>query len=69
MEKEAILRIIILSWEFPPRIIGDIAHFVEGLSVELVKNNVDVHIITYNDALTGYEKRSDGVKIHREIEI
>ncbi|UCH02478.1 MAG: glycosyltransferase family 4 protein [Candidatus Bathyarchaeota archaeon] len=59
------MRILILSWEFPPRIIGDLAQYVDRLAVSLVKKDVDVYIVTFHNDWTGFENRSDGVKIYR----
>jgi glycogen synthase len=54
-----------LSWEYPPHIVGGLARHVHALSIELVKRNYDVHVIASkpNDS-TDYEL-SDGVHIHR----
>jgi glycogen synthase len=54
-----------LSWEYPPHIVGGLARHVHALSIELVKMNYDIHVITARafDSV-GYEKR-DGVHIHR----
>lgn len=59
------MRAIILTWEFPPRIIGSLAHYVNRLAVELVKNKVDVYVVTYHDTWTGYDEGADGVKAYR----
>jgi len=62
---ETNLRVIILTWEFPPRIIGQLAHYVNKLAVELVKNKVDVHVVTYHDSWVGFSQGQDGVKAYR----
>ncbi len=59
------MRAIILTWEFPPRIVGSLAHYVNRLAVELVKNKVDVYVVTYHDTWTGYDEGADGVKAYR----
>jgi len=59
------LRVVILAWEFPPRIVGQLAHYVNSLAVELVRKNVDVHVITYHDSWVGYHQGADGVKAYR----
>lgn len=59
------MRAIILTWEFPPRIIGSLAHHVNRLAVELVKNKVDVYVVTYHDTWNGYDEGADGVKAYR----
>lgn len=57
--------VLMLSWEYPPHIVGGLARHVHALSVELVKMNYDIHVITaraFDSA--SYEKR-DGIHIHR----
>jgi glycosyltransferase involved in cell wall biosynthesis len=56
---------IILSWEYPPRIIGHLADYVRELAVQLVKNKVETYVVTYHDFLTGEYDGSDGVKTYR----
>lgn len=58
------MRVIILSWEYPPRIVGKLAHYVVALATKLAKRGVDSHVITYHDSLTG-DFEDSGVKIHR----
>ncbi len=57
------MRVIILSWEYPPRIVGQLAGYVKKLAAQLVKNKVEVYVVTYHDFLTGRHDNSDGVKI------
>jgi glycosyltransferase involved in cell wall biosynthesis len=59
------LRVIILTWEFPPRIIGQLAYYVNRLAVELVKKNIDAHVVTYNSSWVGPHEGADGVKAYR----
>lgn len=59
------MRVIILSWEYPPRIVGQLANYVKKLAGQLVKNKVEVYVITYHDFLTGEHDDSDGTKIIR----
>jgi 1,4-alpha-glucan branching enzyme len=56
---------IILSWEYAPRIIGHLADYVRELALQLVKNEVETHVVTYHDFLTGEYDESDGVKTYR----
>jgi glycosyltransferase involved in cell wall biosynthesis len=56
---------IILSWEYPPRIIGHLADYVRELAVQLVKNKVETYVVTYHDFLTGEYDELDGVKTYR----
>jgi glycosyltransferase involved in cell wall biosynthesis len=59
------VRVIIFTWEFPPRITGQLAHYVNRLAAELVKKNVDVYIVTYNNSWTGFHQGADGIKAYR----
>ncbi|MGA9388458.1 MAG: glycosyltransferase [Candidatus Bathyarchaeia archaeon] len=59
------MRVIILSWEYPPRIVGQMANYVKKLAAQLVKNKVEVYVITYHDFLTGGHDDPDGVKTIR----
>jgi hypothetical protein len=57
--------VIILTWEFPPRIVGELAYYVNKLAVELVKKSVDTHVVTYNNSWVGFHQGADGVKAYR----
>ncbi len=59
------MRVIMLSWEYPPRIVGQMANYVKKLAAQLVKNKVEVYVITYHDFLTGGHDDPDGVKTIR----
>ncbi len=57
--------ILMLAWEYPPKIVGGLARHVAGLAKALSNNHCEVHIIT--TAVTGspnYEK-ANGVHVHR----
>ncbi|MCX8153850.1 MAG: glycosyltransferase [Candidatus Bathyarchaeota archaeon] len=59
------MRIILFSWEYPPRVVGKLADYVHLLATELVKNRVDTYVVTYHDFLTGAVEEPNGVKIFR----
>ena len=59
------MRAIILSWEYPPRIVGQLANHVKKLASQLVKNSVEVYVVTYHEFSTGGHDDSDGVKTIR----
>jgi len=59
------MRIIILSWEYPPRVVGKLSEYVKALSTQLTTNKVDVNVVTYDDRLTGLDKEPTGVKTFR----
>jgi hypothetical protein len=59
------MRVIIFSWEYPPRIVGQLAEYIKELSTQLVKNKIETYIITYHDSLTGIFDEPNGVKVVR----
>jgi hypothetical protein len=59
------MRVIIFSWEYPPRIIGKLAEYISALATQLVKNKVETHIVTYHDFLTGAVEEASGIKTVR----
>ncbi len=59
------MRVIIFTWEFPPRIVGQLSLYVNRLAVELVRRKVDVRVVTYHDSWKGYDEGADGVKAYR----
>lgn len=55
-----------LSWEYPPRIVGGISPHVHDLSQELVKAGVEVHVVTKaTPAAPDEETEPSGVHVHR----
>lgn len=55
-----------LSWEYPPRIVGGISPHVYELSQELAKLDIEVHIITKATPLAPDEElEPSGVHVHR----
>lgn len=59
------MRFVIFSWEYPPRIVGELANYVKELATQLVKNNEKVWVVTYHDFLTGEHEEPEGVKTFR----
>ena len=59
------MQIIILSWEYPPRIVGDLANHVKNLATQLAKNKIQTNVITYHDYLTGQYDEPEGTKTFR----
>jgi 1,4-alpha-glucan branching enzyme len=59
------MQVIILSWEYPPRIVGQLASYVKNLAVHLVENQTKTCVITYDDYLTGEHEEPEGVKTVR----
>lgn len=55
-----------LSWEYPPRIVGGISPHVFDLSKELVKLGIELHVITKSTAMAPDEEiEPSGVYVHR----
>jgi len=60
------MRIVMLSWEYPPRIVGGISPHVYELSQELAGKGVEVHVITKETPLAPDEAvEASGVHVHR----
>jgi glycosyltransferase involved in cell wall biosynthesis len=59
------LKILMLTWEFPPNIVGGLARHTYGLSSSLAESDCEVHVITaLQIGLPAYEM-AHGVHIHR----
>ncbi len=54
-----------LTWEYPPRIIGGIARVVNDLSKRLIKDGHEVTVITYREGNAPYYELDKGVKVYR----
>ena len=48
------MKILMLTWEYPPRIVGGIARVVHDLSHKLVKQGNEVTVITYKELFFHY---------------
>ena len=59
------MRVIIFSWEYPPRVVGKLADYISALSTQLVENKVKTYVVTYNDSWTGAAEEPSGVKVVR----
>jgi glycogen synthase len=55
------MRVIIFSWEYPPRVVGQLSGYVSALSTQLAISKVDVNVVTYDDSATGQTKEPSGV--------
>jgi glycogen(starch) synthase len=62
------MRVLILSWEYPPLIEGGLARHVRKLSEALVERGVDVHVLTRGGEESPREEVRAGVHIHRVLE-
>ena len=46
------MRTIVFSWEYPPRVVGQLSEYVKALTSELSEKKIDVNVVTYDDRLT-----------------
>lgn len=59
------LSVMMLTWEFPPRIIGGISPHVYNLSRSLAKNGVKVYVVTCDFPGAPQHETVDGVEVYR----
>ena len=60
------MKILMLAWEYPPRIVGGISRVVHDLSKTLLKDGHDVTVVTYRDGENAPSFEDDkGVKVYR----
>jgi glycogen synthase len=60
------LRVLILSWEYPPVVEGGLARHVHKLSEHLVAfEDTEVHVLTRGDEDLPPEREMEGVLVHR----
>ncbi len=59
------MKVLMLSWEYPPKNVGGLAQHVYHLSRALARHGVEVHVITIGaDDAVPYEE-NEGVRVHR----
>lgn len=59
------MRILMLSWEYPPNNIGGLSKHVYNLSQELSKLKHEVHVITCEEGTSPLHEKDNGVWVHR----
>lgn len=59
------MRILMLSWEYPPRIVGGIARVVHDLAQKLGEQGNEVHVVTCWEAGTKEVEKDKNVFVHR----
>lgn len=59
------MRILMLSWEYPPRIVGGISRVVHDLAQKLGEKNNEVHVITCWEQGTREMEKDKNVFVHR----
>jgi len=58
------MHILLLSWEYPPKRLGNVADHVSTLAHELVRRGHEVELVVLDDVKPGFEDVS-GVHVHR----
>ena len=59
------MKILMLTWEYPPRVVGGIARVVYDISRTLLKDGHDVTVVTYKEGDVPYFEDDKGVKVYR----
>ena len=59
------MKILMLTWEYPPRVVGGIARVVNDLSKRLIKDGHEVTVVTYREGNTPYYEVDKGVNVYR----
>lgn len=60
------MRVVMLSWEYPPRIVGGISPHVFELSQQLQAKGIEVHVVTKaTPRAPDEEVQPSGVRVHR----
>lgn len=59
------MKILMLTWEYPPRVVGGIARVVYDLSRTLIKDGHDVTVVTYKEGDAPDFEDDKGVKVYR----
>jgi glycosyltransferase involved in cell wall biosynthesis len=59
------MKILVLAWEFPPRIVGGIARHVAELYPEIVKLGYEIHLITVEFGSTPKYEIVEGIHLYR----
>ncbi len=61
------MRVLLLSWEYPPRIIGGLGRHVYHLATSLAEQGVKVHVVTKDHPGAPEYEESEGVHIYRVV--
>lgn len=59
------MRIVMLSWEYPPKNIGGLSNHVHNLSRALTLLGHEIHVITCEEGTSPVEENDDGIIVHR----
>jgi glycogen(starch) synthase len=59
------VRVLMVSWEYPPLVVGGLGRHVEALARQLAHDGHDVRVVTRGDAASGRTDMADGVRVIR----
>ena len=59
------MKVLMLSWEYPPHIVGGLGKHVYYISKALAIKNIDITIITYTDGTSKSEEFIDNIRVLR----
>ena len=59
------MKILMLTWEYPPRVVGGISRVVHDLSKMLIKDGHEVTVVTYKEEDAPDFEDDKGVKVYR----
>jgi glycogen synthase len=62
------MRVLVISWEYPPVIEGGLGRHVRKLSEHLVSDGVEVHVLTRGGGRLDPTEERHGVFVHRVLE-
>ena len=62
------MRVLLISWEYPPVIEGGLGRHVRKLSEHLVREGVEVHVLTRGGGHLPVQEERHGVLVHRVCE-
>ncbi|WP_354701521.1 glycosyltransferase family 4 protein [Paraconexibacter sp. AEG42_29] len=58
-------RVLLVTWEYPPIVEGGLARHARKLSEQLVRDGVEVHVLTRGDQRSQVREERHGVTVHR----
>ena len=62
---QPLMRILMLSWEYPPRVVGGIAAHVDGLARAMARSGHDVVVFSLDHPKVGDDEMIEGVRVLR----
>lgn len=59
------MRVLMLSWEYPPKIVGGISRHLDDLAHALQRAGIEVHVLTCEHPGAATEAVEDGIHVYR----